>query len=187
MHASTTAPADKDFLPGPVLLLGAPGVGKGTQAKMLMAAYGIPQISTGDILRANISSGTTLGKMAKALVDQGTLVSDELVNQMVADRLSQPDTRRGYILDGFPRTLNQATWLDAQLDRKLRHASRGRHQHRGRLRAAAPPHHRPPYLVPQATSTTSTRILPPSLASVTSTVPLSSSAPTTPKPSSQNA
>jgi adenylate kinase len=110
-----TAQADSNFLPGPVLLLGAPGVGKGTQAKALMAAYAIPQISTGDILRANISKGTTLGKMAKALVDQGTLVSDDLVNQMVADRLSQPDTRRGYILDGFPRTLNQAMWLDAQL------------------------------------------------------------------------
>ena len=80
-----------------------------------MAAYGIPQISTGDILRANISKGTPLGKIAKTLVDQGTLVSDDLVNQMVADRLSQPDTRRGYVLDGFPRTLNQARWLDAQL------------------------------------------------------------------------
>jgi adenylate kinase len=80
-----------------------------------MATYGIPQISTGDILRANIQNGTPLGKMAKTLVDQGTLVSDELVNQMVADRLTQPDTHRGYILDGFPRTLNQATWLDAQL------------------------------------------------------------------------
>ena len=110
-----TAPADKNFLPGPVLLLGAPGVGKGTQAKALMAAYGIPQVSTGDILRANISNGTALGKAAKALVDQGTLVSDDLVNQMVADRLKQPDTRRGFILDGFPRTLNQANWLDAQL------------------------------------------------------------------------
>jgi adenylate kinase len=110
-----TAPADKDFLPGPVLLLGAPGVGKGTQAKALMAAYGIPQISTGDILRANIKNGTELGKAAKALVDQGTLVSDDLVNQMVADRLKQPDTQRGFILDGFPRTLNQATWLDGQL------------------------------------------------------------------------
>ena len=109
------APADTDFLPGPVLLLGAPGVGKGTQAKALMAAYGIPQISTGDILRANIANKTPLGIQAKALVDQGVLVSDDLVNQMVADRLSQPDTRRGYILDGFPRTLNQATWLDAQL------------------------------------------------------------------------
>ena len=114
-----TAPADKDFLPGPVLLLGAPGVGKGTQAKALMAAYGIPQISTGDILRANIKNGTELGKAAKALVDQGTLVSDDLVNQMVADRLKQPDTHRGFILDGFPRTLNQATWLDAQLSGTL--------------------------------------------------------------------
>ncbi|WP_254063767.1 adenylate kinase [Granulicella sp. S190] len=110
-----TAPAEKNFLPGPVLLLGAPGVGKGTQAKALMAAYGIPQISTGDILRANIKNGTELGKAAKALVDQGTLVSDELVNQMVADRLKQPDTSRGFILDGFPRTLNQAAWLDAFL------------------------------------------------------------------------
>ncbi|WP_158790627.1 adenylate kinase [Granulicella sp. L60] len=110
-----TAPAEKNFLPGPVLLLGAPGVGKGTQAKALMAAYGIPQISTGDILRANIKNGTPLGKMAKTLVDQGTLVSDDLVNQMVADRLQQPDTHRGFILDGFPRTLNQATWLDSQL------------------------------------------------------------------------
>jgi adenylate kinase len=110
-----TAPADKNFLPGPVLLLGAPGVGKGTQAKALMATYGIPQVSTGDILRANISNGTALGKAAKTLVDQGTLVSDDLVNQMVADRLTQPDTRRGFILDGFPRTLNQANWLDAQL------------------------------------------------------------------------
>jgi adenylate kinase len=115
MTEPNPAPAEKDFLPGPVLLLGAPGVGKGTQAKALMAAHGIPQISTGDILRANISQGTPLGKQAKALVDQGKLVSDDLVNQMVADRLCQPDTRRGYILDGFPRTLNQATWLDSQL------------------------------------------------------------------------
>jgi adenylate kinase len=111
----SAAPANENFLPGPVLLLGAPGVGKGTQAKRLMAEYGIPQISTGDILRANISQGTPLGKQAKALVDQGTLVSDDLVNQMVADRLCQPDTLCGYILDGFPRTLNQATWLDSHL------------------------------------------------------------------------
>ena len=80
-----------------------------------MAAYGIPQISTGDILRANIANGTDLGKAAKALVDQGKLVSDDLVNEMVADRLAQPDTIRGFILDGFPRTLNQALWLDAKL------------------------------------------------------------------------
>jgi len=113
--AHSPAPANSNFLPGPVLLLGAPGVGKGTQAKALMATFGIPQISTGDILRANILNGTPLGKQAKTLVDQGTLVSDELVNQMVADRLTQPDTHCGYILDGFPRTLNQATWLDAQL------------------------------------------------------------------------
>jgi len=81
-----------------------------------MAAYGIPQISTGDILRANIANGTTLGKTAKTLMDQGQLVPDDLVNQMVADRLAQPDTQRGFILDGFPRTLNQATWLDGQLN-----------------------------------------------------------------------
>jgi adenylate kinase len=115
MTESKTVPAEKDFLPGPALLLGAPGVGKGTQAKALMAAYGIPQISTGDILRANISKDTPLGTQAKALVNQGILVPDDLVNQMVAERLHQPDTRCGYILDGFPRTLNQATWLDAHL------------------------------------------------------------------------
>jgi adenylate kinase len=80
-----------------------------------MAAYGIPQISTGDLLRANIMNGTELGKAAKSLMDEGQLVPDDLVNQMVADRLTQPDTRRGYILDGFPRTINQAEWLDAQL------------------------------------------------------------------------
>jgi adenylate kinase len=114
------APADRNFLPGPVLLLGAPGVGKGTQAKALMAAYGIPQISTGDLLRANIANGTELGKAAKSLMDQGQLVPDDLVNRMVADRLTQPDTRRGYILDGFPRTINQAEWLDAQLGQDSR-------------------------------------------------------------------
>jgi adenylate kinase len=103
------------FLPGPVLLLGAPGVGKGTQAQLLMGRFGIPQISTGDILRSNIAKGTKLGKAAKDLVDAGQLVSDELVNQMVADRLAEPDTRSGYILDGFPRTLNQAIWVDRHL------------------------------------------------------------------------
>jgi adenylate kinase len=113
--AHLPAPADGNFLPGPVLLLGAPGVGKGTQAKALMADYGIPQISTGDLLRGNIANGTELGKAAKSLMDQGQLVPDDLVNQMVADRLTHPDTRRGYILDGFPRTINQAEWLDGQL------------------------------------------------------------------------
>jgi adenylate kinase len=99
-----------------VLLLGAPGVGKGTQAKRLMAKYGIPQISTGDILRAARSEAhTPEGREAKRLMDQGLLVPDEIVNQLVADRLCEPDTGRGYILDGFPRTLPQANWLDEHL------------------------------------------------------------------------
>ena len=109
------APAENDFLPGPILLLGAPGVGKGTQAKLLMAEFGIPQISTGDLLRENIAKGTELGKAAKSLMDRGQLVSDDLVNQMVTGRLAQPDVKRGYILDGFPRTLKQAEWVDAHL------------------------------------------------------------------------
>jgi adenylate kinase len=113
---SAHSPASADiFLPGPVLLLGAPGVGKGTQAQLLMADYGIPQISTGDILRDNISRGTELGKSAKGLMDQGQLVPDQLVNDMVGARLTQPDVQRGYILDGYPRTLGQAEWLDAHL------------------------------------------------------------------------
>ena len=103
------------IVPGPILLLGAPGVGKGTQAKEIMAAWGIPQISTGDILRANVAGGTELGKQAKILMDRGELVPDELVNEMVAVRFLQPDTANGYILDGFPRTLGQAEWLDGHL------------------------------------------------------------------------
>ena len=113
---SAHSPAQADvFLPGPVLLLGAPGVGKGTQAQLLMAGYGIPQISTGDILRENIKHGTELGKAAKGLMDQGQLVPDQMVNDMVGARLTQPDVQRGYILDGYPRTLGQAEWLDASL------------------------------------------------------------------------
>ena len=96
-------------------MLGPPGVGKGTQAQELVAAWGIPQISTGDLLRLNVSRGTTLGKLAKEVMDRGELVSDDLVNQMVAERLKEPDTATGYILDGFPRTLNQADWLDQYL------------------------------------------------------------------------
>jgi adenylate kinase len=102
-------------IPGPILLLGAPGVGKGTQAKEVMASWGIPQISTGDILRSNIAGGTELGKKSKAIMDRGELVPDDLVNEMVADRLQQSDTVNGYILDGFPRTLVQARWLDSHL------------------------------------------------------------------------
>ena len=105
----------RKLAPGPILLLGAPGVGKGTQAKELMAAWGIPQISTGDLLRANVSQGTVLGKLAKSVLDKGELVSDELVNDMVAERLKAADTVSGYILDGFPRTLGQADWLDGHL------------------------------------------------------------------------
>jgi adenylate kinase len=103
------------FTPGPILLLGPPGVGKGTQAQELMAAWSIPQISTGDLFRANISQGTPLGRQAKSTLDKGELVSDDLVDDMVADRLKAPDTAAGYILDGFPRTLVQADWFDHYL------------------------------------------------------------------------
>jgi len=113
--AHSSASAGTTLLPGPILLLGAPGVGKGTQAQRLMADFGIPQISTGDILRDNIARGTELGKAAKTLMDQGQLVPDELVNGMVGSRLTQADVQRGYILDGYPRTLGQAEWLDSHL------------------------------------------------------------------------
>jgi adenylate kinase len=101
--------------PGPILLLGAPGVGKGTQAKELVKLWGIPQISTGDLLRANVAQGTSLGRVAKEIMGRGELVPDSLVDEMVAARLAQPDTANGYILDGFPRTLGQAGWLDGRL------------------------------------------------------------------------
>jgi adenylate kinase len=102
-------------LPGPILLLGAPGAGKGTQAKELVKLWGIPQISTGDLLRANVAGGTALGKVAKEIMGRGELVPDSLVNEMVAVRMQQPDTANGYILDGYPRTLIQAGWLDGRL------------------------------------------------------------------------
>ena len=107
--------ADTNTAPGPLLLLGPPGVGKGTQAKELVKRWGIPQISTGDLLRANVAQGTPLGLKAKEIIGRGELVSDGLVNEMVALRLQDPDTVRGYILDGFPRTLGQADWLDDRL------------------------------------------------------------------------
>jgi adenylate kinase len=90
-------------------------VGKGTQAKELIKVWGIPQISTGDLLRGNVAQGTELGKTAKEIMGRGELVPDTLVNEMVAVRLQQPDTANGYILDGFPRTLVQANWLDERL------------------------------------------------------------------------
>ncbi len=102
-------------LPGPILLLGAPGVGKGTQAKELVKLWGIPQISTGDLLRGNVAQDTPLGRVAKEIMGRGELVPDSLVNEMVAVRMQQPDTAKGYILDGFPRTLPQAGWLDGRL------------------------------------------------------------------------
>jgi len=103
------------MIPGPILLLGAPGVGKGTQAKELVKLWGIPQISTGDLLRGNVAKGTELGKLANEIMQRGELVPDSLVNEMVAVRLTEPDVKRGFILDGFPRTLVQASWLDEKL------------------------------------------------------------------------
>ena len=106
---------DRKIVPGPILLLGAPGVGKGTQARELVKLWGIPQISTGDLLRANVAEGTALGRVAKEIMARGELVPDSLVEEMAAVRLQQPDTANGYILDGFPRTLGQANWLDGRL------------------------------------------------------------------------
>ena len=111
----STVQAGTEFLPGPVLLIGPPGVGKGTQAKVLVAEFGIPQISTGDLLRQHRKDHTPLGLLADELMSQGKLVPDDLVNKMVAERLQLPDCTWGYILDGFPRTLPQATWLDEYL------------------------------------------------------------------------
>jgi adenylate kinase len=101
---------------GPVVLLGAPGAGKGTQAKRVHERYQIPHISTGDLLRENVSRGTDVGLVAKAVMARGELVSDDLVCNMVRERLALPDCGRGYVLDGFPRTAAQAGWLDALLD-----------------------------------------------------------------------
>lgn len=104
---------------GPIVLLGPPGAGKGTQAKRIMERYGVPQISTGDLLRDNVALGTDLGVAAKAVMARGELVCDDLVCNMVRQRLLEPDTKPGYVLDGFPRTAAQAGWLDALLDHEL--------------------------------------------------------------------
>ena len=98
-----------------IIMLGAPGAGKGTQAKKIAEKYNIPHISTGDIFRANIKNGTELGVKAKSYMDQGLLVPDELVVDLVADRIQQDDAKAGYVLDGFPRTIPQAESLDAAL------------------------------------------------------------------------
>lgn len=98
-----------------IVMLGAPGAGKGTQAKMIAARYEIPHISTGDIFRANIKEGTELGKKAKAFMDQGLLVPDELTLELIMDRFTKADCANGYVLDGFPRTIAQAEALTASL------------------------------------------------------------------------
>ena len=98
-----------------IIMLGAPGAGKGTQAKQIADKYSIPHISTGDIFRANIKNGTELGKKAKEYMDQGALVPDELTCDLVMDRIQQDDCKNGFVLDGFPRTIPQAEALDAAL------------------------------------------------------------------------
>ena len=100
-----------------IIMLGAPGAGKGTQAKQIADKYGVPHISTGDIFRANIKNGTELGKKAKEYMDQGLLVPDELTCDLVMDRIQQDDCKNGFILDGFPRTIPQAEALTAALEK----------------------------------------------------------------------
>jgi adenylate kinase len=103
-----------------VIFLGPPGAGKGTQAKRITARFGIPQLSTGDILRKAVADGTALGKKAKALMDAGKLVPDEIVNGIIDEALASPGAAKGFLLDGFPRTVPQAAALDEMLQRRAR-------------------------------------------------------------------
>src|SRR5215467_13160602 len=116
---ATNASVPHALAVGPVILMGAPGAGKGTQAKLISARYGIPQISTGDILRDNVARCTELGKKADPLMKDGQLVPDELMLPMVEARLRQADCVRGFVLDGFPRTVRQAEWLDGFLTGRI--------------------------------------------------------------------
>jgi adenylate kinase len=100
-----------------IIMLGAPGAGKGTQAKMIAKEYGIPHVSTGDIFRANIKEGTELGKEAKGYMDKGLLVPDELTVKILLDRVAKDDCKNGYVLDGFPRTIPQAEVLEDALNK----------------------------------------------------------------------
>ena len=101
-----------------LIVLGPPGAGKGTQAQRLVERYSIPQLSTGEMLRVAVATGTEIGREAKAIMDRGELVPDDMVNHMVSDRIDQEDCRRGFILDGFPRTVAQAEALMAMLEQK---------------------------------------------------------------------
>lgn len=117
-EAAATLVDPKTLMIGALILLGAPGAGKGTQSKFISTRYGIPQISTGDLLRENVRNGTELGMKAKSVMERGELVPDDMVQDMLAKRIETGgDTDRGFILDGFPRTLAQAKWLDKFLEK----------------------------------------------------------------------
>jgi len=100
-----------------LLIVGPQGAGKGTQAALLAESLGIPHVSTGDLFRANLASGTELGRLAKKYMDAGELVPDEVTEEMVADRVAQPDAEAGFLLDGFPRNVTQADWLTTMLEK----------------------------------------------------------------------